>query len=173
MELPKEVRVMKTETAVHFQIKRMLWVISILLFFVGGTHAGEPLSKGESVYVSIYSNVYSGVKLHPLELSGMLSIRNTDPTYSISIQKADYYDSKGKLLERYITQPLKLTPLESTHFLVKVSDKRGGPGANFIVRWQSDHNVNQPIIEGIMLSTKAQLGISLVCPGKIISEHND
>jgi hypothetical protein len=57
--------------------------------------------------------------------------------------------------------------------LVKVSDKRGGPGAKFIVKWQSDNKVNQPIIEGIMLSTKGQLGISFICSGKIISEHND
>ena len=149
---------METKSEVYFIIKRVVLVIFILLCFVGYTNAGEPLSKGESVYVSIYSNVYSGVKLHVLELSGMLSIRNTDPKYSSSILKADYYDSKGKLLERYITQPLKLTPLESTHFLVKVSDKRGGPGANFIVKWQSDHKVNQPIIEGVMLSTRAQQG---------------
>ncbi|MDH4205886.1 MAG: DUF3124 domain-containing protein [Desulfobacteraceae bacterium] len=164
---------MESKTAVYFIIKRVVLVVFIFLFFVGYTNAGESLSKGESVYVSIYSNVYSGVKLHALELSGMLSIRNTDPKYSISIQKADYYDSKGELLERYITQPLKLKALESTHFLVKVSDKRGGPGANFIVKWQSDNKVNQPIIEGVMLSTRAQQGISFICPGKIISEHNE
>jgi hypothetical protein len=148
-------------------------MIVIILFFVGHINAGGPLSGGESVYVSIYSNVYTGIKLHELELSGMLSIRNIDPKYSISIQKADYYDSKGKLLEQYITQPLRLKPLESTHYLVKVSDKRGGPGANFIVKWTSDNKVNQPIIEGIMLSTRAQQGISFICPGKVISEHND
>jgi uncharacterized protein DUF3124 len=164
---------METKSEVFFIIKRVVLVIFILLFFVGNTNAGEPLSKGETVYVSIYSNVYSGVKLHALELSGMLSIRSTDPKYSISIQKADYYDSKGEVLERYITQPLKLKPLESTHYLVKVSDKRGGPGAKFIVKWQSDHKVNQSIIEGVMLSTRAQQGISFICPGRIISEHNN
>jgi len=163
---------METKNALYFIIKRFVLVIVILLFFVGYTNAGGHLSKGESVYVSIYSNVFSGVKLHALELSGMLSIRNTDPKYSISILKANYYDSKGEILERYITQPLKLKPLESTHFLVKVSDKRGGPGAKFIVKWQSDKKVNQPIIEGIMLSTRAQQGISFICPGKIISEYN-
>jgi len=164
---------METKNALHFKIKCVALVLFILLFFVGYTNAGEPLSKGESVYVSIYSNVFSGVKLHALELSGMLSIRNTDPKHSISILKADYYDSKGEFLERYITQPLKLNPLESTHFLVKVSDKRGGPGAKFIVKWQSDNKVNQPIIEGVMLSTRAQQGISFICPGKVISEQND
>ena len=163
---------METKSARHFKIKCVVWAILTFVLFVGHTNAGEPLSKGESVYVSIYSNVYSGVKLHALELSGMLSIRNTDPKYAISILKADYYNSRGELLERYITQPLKLKPLESTHYSVKVSDKRGGPGAKFIVKWQSDHKVNQPIIRGIMLSTRAQQGISFVCPGKVITEHN-
>lgn len=163
---------MNAENVVYCQIKRVVLAGFILLIFVGLTHAGEHLSKGESVYVSIYSNIYSGVKLHALELAGMLSIRNTDPKYSIFIQKADYYDTKGNLLERYITQPLKLTSLESTHFLVKVSDKRGGPGAKFIVKWQSDHKVNHPIIEGIMSSTRAQQGISFICPGKTISDHH-
>ena len=105
---------MESKNAKYFISKRVVLVIVILLFFVGNANAGEPLSKGESVYVSIYSNVFSGVKLHALELSGMLSIRNTDPKYSISILKANYYDSKGEILERYITQPLKLKPLEST-----------------------------------------------------------
>lgn len=164
---------MQTRNAFYFQVKRVGLVIVVLLFFTGHTNAGEPLSKGESVYVSIYSNVYSGVKLHALELSGMLSIRNTDPKYAISVLKADYYDSKGKLLEKYIKQPLELKPLESTHCLVKVSDKRGGPGAKFIVIWRSDQKVNPPIIEGIMLSTRAQQGISFICPGRIISKHND
>jgi len=163
---------MENKNTVYFIIKRIVLVIFILLFFAGYANAGEHLSKGETVYVSIYSNVFSGVKLHALELSGMLSIRNTDPKYSISILKADYYNSKGEILERYIKQPLKLKPLESTHFLVKVSDKRGGPGAKFIVKWHSDHKVNQPIIEGVMLSTRAQQGISFICPGRIISEHN-
>jgi hypothetical protein len=148
---------MESKNTVCFIFKRVLLVTFIFLFFVGYTNAGEHLFKGESVYVSMYSNVYSGVKLHALELSGMLSIRNTDPKYSISIQKAGYYDSKGKLLERYITQSLKLKPLESTHFLVKVYDKRGGPGANFIVKWQSDNKVNQPIIEGVMLRVRAKI----------------
>lgn len=36
---------MVTKNTVHFQIKRVVWVIFILLFFVGHTNAGEHLSK--------------------------------------------------------------------------------------------------------------------------------
>ena len=168
-----EISVMESKNSVSFQTKHVVLVILFLLFFGGHTHANEHLSTGESVYVSVYSNVYSGFKLRAHELSGMLSIRNTDPKHSISILKADYYDSKGKMLERYINQPLELKPFESKHIFVKVSDKRGGPGANFIVKWRSDFKVNQPIIESIMISTKGQLGISFICSGKIITEHKE
>jgi hypothetical protein len=129
------------------------------------------LSSGESVYVSIYSNIYSGPKAVRYELAAMLSIRNTDPKYPITILKADYYDTSGNMIESYVKKPMKLKPLESTHIYLKEYDKRGGPGANFIVKWQAERKVNQPIIEGVMLGTRH--GVSFICPGKIITEHSE
>ena len=134
--------------------------------------AEEPiLSNGESVYVAVYSNVYSGPKAKPFELASMLSIRNTDPQNKITILKADYYDNDGKLLDQYIKNPIGLKPLASTYFYLKEYDKRGGPGANFIVKWQSETAVNQPIIEGIMLGLASGQGLSFICPGKVIKPH--
>ena len=127
------------------------------------------LSSGETVYVSIYSNIYSGPKKVPLELAAMLSMRNTDPKYPITISKADYYDTGGKLIEKYLKKPLKLNPLESTYLYLKEYDKRGGHGANFIISWRAKKKVNQPIIEGVMIG--ARQGISFICPGQIITEH--
>ncbi|OHE60032.1 MAG: hypothetical protein A2Z47_03205 [Thermodesulfovibrio sp. RBG_19FT_COMBO_42_12] len=129
------------------------------------------LSSGESVYVSIYSNIYSGPKAVRLELAAMLSIRNTDPKYPITILKADYYDTSGKMIDSYVKKPLKLKPLETTYVYIKEYDKRGGPGANFIVKWQAEKKVNQPIIEGVMLGTRQ--GVSFICPGQIITEHSE
>ncbi len=131
----------------------------------------KTLSRGEVVYVSIYSNVYSGPKGSPYQLSAMLSIRNTDPSYGITIMKADYYDNDGNLINSYIKGPLSLKPLASKDFLIKEHDTRGGVGANFIVKWQSDKMVNQPIIEGIMLGLSRGQGISFICPGQILIEH--
>lgn len=94
---------METKNALNYQTRCIVLVVFILLFFVGNTNAGEPLSKGESVYVSIYSNVYSGVKLHALELSGMLSIRNTDPKYSKSHLMCKYVGAIHELKHpRYV-----------------------------------------------------------------------
>jgi hypothetical protein len=42
----------------------------------------------------------------PYLLEVTLSIRNTDPQNSITITHADYYDDEGKLLRRYIVDPI-------------------------------------------------------------------
>ena len=136
-------------------------------------NAQIPLSAGEAVYVSIYSNVYSGPKKLAFHLAAMLSIRNTDPKYPITILKVDYYDDHGVMIDSYIKEEFELKPLASTHFYIKEYDKRGGPGANFIVKWRSAAKVNQPIIEGIMLGLMSGQGLSFICPGQVIREHNE
>lgn len=146
-------------------------LLSIIFSIFGLSQAQEQLSDGETVYVPIYSNVYSGPRALTFLLSTMLSLRNTDPKYPITIIKADYYDDKGIKLESYIEEPVTLEPLSSTHFYIKEDDKRGGPSANFIVEWKSLTKVNQPIIHGVMLGMKSGQGVSFVCPGKIIKVH--
>lgn len=135
--------------------------------------AGPELSDGESVYVSIYSNVYAGPTKRVFPLGPMLSIRNTDPEYAITILQADYYNDKGELAHRYIREPLELAPLASHHYYIEEDDKKGGSGANFIVKWKSEKRVNQPIIQGIMLGMKSGQGVSFVCPGQVLIEHFD
>ena len=129
----------------------------------------ETLSTGGTVYVSIYSNVYSGPKALAVQLAAMLSIRNTDPKFPITILSADYYDSSGKLVKKYISKPTIMKPLESIYHYIKGYDTSGGPGANFLVKWRAENKVNKPIIEGIMTNTN--LGLSYRSPGQEITEH--
>ena len=163
--------------ALKFHVNTLL--ISALCFLVvfaclpSEASSQVQLSAGETVYVSIYSNVYSGPKKVPFQLAAMLSIRNTDPKYPITILKADYYDDNGAIIDTYIKEQFALKPLASTHFYIKEYDKRGGPGANFIVKWRSTRAVNQPIIEGIMLGLTSGQGVSFICPGRIIREHDE
>jgi len=133
--------------------------------------AGEGLSKGQLVYVPVYSHVYYGDYERKILLTGILSIRNTDPTHAITIVKADYYDSDGKLIKSYLSQPLTLKPMASTRFIVKESDTKGGSGANFLVEWQAETEVNEPIIEGVMIGAAAQQGISFTSRGKAIKKR--
>ena len=67
------------------------------------------------MYVSIYSNVYSGPKALAVQLGAMLSIRNTDPKFPITILVADYYESSGKVVHGYIRKPIEMKPLESIY----------------------------------------------------------
>jgi len=131
------------------------------------------LLKSQTVYVPIYSHIYSGDREHPFYLTATLSIRNTDPNHPITIVSVDYFDSNGKLLQGYLKNPIKLNAMISTRYVIKESDKSGGSGAKFIVKWQSNVKVNEPIIEGIMIGTKTQQGISFVSCGRAIKEQTE
>ena len=144
-----------------------LLLLALLCTTAGRAEAEVILSKGQTVYVPVYSHIYSGPKSNPVQLNTILSIRNTDPAFPIIVTKVDYYDSEGKLIRKYLTEEVRLNAMASTRYLVQVYDKTGGSGANFIVRWHSKEKVNAPIIEGIMTGDK---GISFVSRGQVIQD---
>lgn len=150
----------------------------LLLFFLmampaasAGAESVAARSKGQTIYVPVYSHIYSGDREHPFYLAATLSIRNTDPQQSITVTVVDYYDSSGKLLEKYLKTSLTLTKLASVRYIVKESDKAGGSGANFIVQWQSAVPVNPPITESVMIGTQRQQGLSFTSRGQVIEEE--
>lgn len=155
--------------SLQHSIKSVIVFVLMIGMYSLPASACDELSKGETVYVSIYSHVYSGPKNQPFQLTAMLIARNTDPTHNITVTMADYHNTKGALVEHYVKKPLILKPLEAAYLSIKEYDERGGAGANFIVQWQSDAKVNQPIIESVMLGTRSGQGISFVCPGKVVT----
>ena len=108
-------------------------------------------------------------KERPFDLAATLSIRNTDLKQKITLISVDYFDSNGNLLKNYVP-PLKLNKLATIRYVIKSSDKSGGSGAKFIVRWESTEPVNPTLIEAIMISTKSQQGISFISRGQAIKE---
>jgi len=94
------------------------------------------LFKSQTVYVPVYSHIYIGDRERPFDLTVTLSIRNIDPNHPITIVSVDYICSNGKLLQKYLKNPIKLNAMASTRFVVAASNKSGGSGANFIVRWK-------------------------------------
>ena len=126
------------------------------------------LYNGQTIYVPIYSHIYSGNREQPFYLAATLSIRNTDRKYPITITAVDYYDSKGKFLQHYLEKPLVLGAMATQRYVVPESDKSGGSGAKFIVVWQSDQPVAEPLIESVMISTKTQQGISFTSRGRVL-----
>ena len=88
------------------------------------------LSSGQTVYVSIYSNIYKNVGL-----AGMLSVRNTDLHNSLTILSAKYYDNNGKELKEYAPKPITLEPLASLRFTVDgVAARLAQPAADALLR---------------------------------------
>lgn len=127
------------------------------------------LIRGQTVYVPVYSHIYSGDREQPFYLAATLSIRNTDLTHRITVTAVDYYDSAGKFLKHYLDTTLVLDPLSTKRYVVPESDKTGGSGAKFIITWQSATPVAEPLIESVMISTKTQQGISFTSRGRVLS----
>ena len=153
------------------------FVCFFLLIFVAGMMAPVDisaediqLSSGQTLYVPIYSHIYSGVKGRPFDLAATLSIRNTNLRNPITLVSVKYYDSDGKLLEDYLKNLKQLNAMVSTRYIIMEDNKAGGSGANFVVVWKSDQNVNPPIIEAVMIGTHSGQGISFVSRGQVIKE---
>jgi len=140
----------------------------LLVLAPGSLNAGITTSKGGTVYVPVYSHVYTGNRALPVNLATTLSIRNTDRTRPITIAVADYYDSSGKPVRRMLKKPVSLAPLASTSIFIEEKDTSGGFGASFLVRWHASGEVSTPIIECLMIGAYSGLGISFVSPGQEI-----
>jgi hypothetical protein len=149
----------------------LLLIFSVGILTPAGSSADDiQLSMGQTVYVSIYSHIYSGLKARPFDLAAILSIRNTNITQAVTIVSAKYYDTDGELLKEYLNEPLQLKALASTRYIIKEGDKAGGSGANFIVKWKSEKKVNPPIIEAVMIGTHSGQGISFVSRGQVLKD---
>ena len=148
----------------------LLFLMTGILTPVVGSAENIQTSMGQTVYVPIYSHIYSGVKARPFDLAATLSIRNTNLQSSIIIVSVKYYDTAGKLIKDYLDGPIELNALASTRYIIKEDDKAGGSGANFIVIWQSEKKVNPPIIESVMIGTHSGQGISFVSHGQVLKD---
>ncbi len=142
-----------------------------LLFLTGPAEATLKHVKGQTVYVPAYSHIYHGDKDSPLYLAVTLSIRHTDPVHPITLTSVQYFDTEGNLLKSYQDKEVTVRAMGSVEFIVKESDKKGGAGANFLVKWKSAKEVTEPIIESIMISTVGQQGISFSSRGQAIEEY--
>lgn len=137
-----------------------------------GTY-GIEIVDGQTVYVPVYSHIYTeGGKPHLLETT--LSIRNPDPKRAIAVKSVQYFDTKGSLIKEYLSGEMRLGPLETSSFLVEKRDTRGGSGANFIVVWDAEEPVYEPLIEAIMIGFfDGGKSISFSSPGRALAERKE
>ncbi len=166
---------MKYDNKIRLLTMMLVLLVTVIFSDYGNASSAVNLSKitllrGQSVYVPIYSHIYYGDQEKPFDLNATLSIRNTDLKKEITLISVDYFDTDGNLLKNYVEQSVKLKGLASIRYIIKSTNKAGGSGAKFIVRWVSKEPVNPPLIEAIMISTRSRQGISFISRGQAIKE---
>jgi hypothetical protein len=86
-------------------------------------------------------------------------------TDTIHILNADYYNTAGENIRKYVKEPIFVKPMETIEIVIGERDLEGGSGANFIVDWAIQNVKNPPLIEAVMISTNGQQGLSYTTRG--------
>lgn len=147
--------------------KLVLLVLSLALMGSAWAEDAPPLSKGQTLYLPIYSHVWhgnrdkNGVPQKSL-VSALVSIRNTDLSRSIRVTSARYYDTAGKVLAEYVTPPKTIGPLGTYELYVERKESAGGSGANFVIAWQADAPANPPVVEALHVDIQGHRTLSFV-----------
>ncbi len=169
-------------------MQRFLLVIILMLGLVGcDSGDDEPANQvlqpvtnvrelqivtGQTVYVPAYSEIFHTNASQTVKLTVTLAIHNSDPNSPIIIESVEYFDTNGKLVKNYVENPQQVPPLATAGFVVEQSDTSGGWGANFLVKWGAEQPVYEPVIEAVMISTSSAIGISMISPGRVVSQSN-
>lgn len=131
---------------------------------------GPALSRGQLLYVPVYSHIYWGPQPRTFNLACTLSIRNIDPREAITITSVDYYDTGGRRLRSFLEKPLRLPPLGTKEVYIQEKDTAGGSGANFLVRWTADKPANEPLVECVMVGVEQAQGVSFTSRARVVAE---
>ena len=131
---------------------------------------GEPATSG-TIYVPVYSSLFLGVvnRAQTVELAANLSVRNVSALHPITLDQVRYFDSTGKQVRDYVEKASTLPPMGSVEFVIQRSDKSGGPGANFLIRWHADVAVDEPLAEAVMVGQSGEAGISFTSRGRALT----
>jgi hypothetical protein len=151
----------------------LIMIMIMGLSLVTGLVAGEvKLVKGQTLYLPISTSYMAGD--YAFDIKATIFIHNTDPNHAINIVKMDFYDTSGKLVEKYFQQPLKLNPAAGTSIRIKNPlTGEAGAVAHFIVQWQAETKVNEPIIGGLMLGSAGTRGYTFETRPRLVQETAD
>lgn len=114
----------------------------------------EELSKGQTIYLPIYSHIWYGdldASGQPRKalMSALVSIRNTSLKLPVRVTSARYYSTEGRLLKEFVASTRTVPPMATLEFFVEKSESLGGSGANFIIQWEASAETNPPLVEAV------------------------
>ena len=116
-------------------------------------------------YLSVYSEIYSQTEHTTHNLTATVSMRNTNLEDTIYVEHAEYFDTKGHSIRNYFDNTIFIAPMETVEIVIDEDDGAGGTGANFLFDWKIKASSNEPLFEGVMISTSGQQGLSFTTQG--------
>jgi hypothetical protein len=119
-----------------------------------------------TVYVPAYPAIRIMSGRSRVDLATTLSIHNTSRDKPLLLERVDYHDTNGDIIQSYLEEPVALKPLGTIEMFVAGEDRRGGTGANFVVNWAADGPISEPVIEAVMIGTQGNATYSFLSPGR-------
>ena len=104
-----------------------------------------------------------------LNFSGALSIHNASATQALTIEKIDYRNDSGALIENYLDAPVTLKPYASMQVVIAQDDMRGGPGASFTIDWATPQGADEPLVEAFIASFIGTHSYSFTTAGRRVA----
>jgi hypothetical protein len=127
------------------------------------------LSERGRSFAPLHSTLLGQGGVARLDLSGALSIRNASATSVLMVEKIDYRNGAGDLIESYLAEPVFLKPYAAMQVVIAQGDVRGGVGASFTVDWSVAPGADAPEIDAAMAGFVGTRSFSFVSPGRRVS----
>ena len=132
-------------------------------------------STGQRLYLPIYSHIWHGDvdrsgKPTRMLMSVSVSIRNTDPSRSIRVLSAQYFDTDGKRIREYLPSPRLIAPMGTYELFIPREDDSGGSGANFVIVWKADQATSPPMVEALHANLPAGRSIAFISQARPIPD---
>jgi len=157
-------------------VKMLLLTALGFSLLAGSAAGGVKLIKGQTLYVPCYTSFMSGSHAgsHAFEAKPTIFIHNTDQNNPINIVRMDFYNTNGKLVEKYLQQPQKLNANSATRINVKeLLTGEEGSGAHFIIQWQAPNKVVEPLVQTWFVGAVGTRGYSYTSPARVIQEDDN
>ena len=124
----------------------------------------------DSVYVPVYSDIYSQGKHLRFLLTNTLSVRNTSYIDTIAIHSIEYFNTRGDKVRDFLDHPILVLPMATLEYVIEEDDRSGGSGANFIVVLSTKKSHVKPVIQAIMISVSGPQGVAFKTDGVSIKQ---
>jgi hypothetical protein len=129
-----------------------------------------PLSRGQRLYVPVYSSVRLLEGRTMLNLAVTVSVRNTDAARPIRVEAVRYFGNDGGERGGLFAAPGVLGPMASAEMVIRQSELVGDIGANLVVEWRSDGPVSPPLVEAVMVGVSGTQGFAFASRAVVLEE---